>query len=60
MKTYHYVVGSIFAIVALVHLVRIINHWPLMVGPWDIPTSFSWIGLIITAALSVWSFRLVR
>jgi hypothetical protein len=60
MKTYHYVIGTIFAVVALVHLMRIINHWTLIVGPWDIPTSLSWAAVVVTAALSLWSFRLVR
>jgi hypothetical protein len=60
MKTYHYVVGIIFALVALTHLIRIMNHWPLVVGSWDVPVAISWAGLIITGILSIWSFRLIQ
>jgi len=60
MKTYHYLTGSLFAVVALVHLLRIINHWPLTLGPWDVPMSASWIGFLAAGFLSMWSFRLVR
>jgi len=60
MKTYHYVSGSLFAVVALVHLLRLINHWPLILGTWDAPMYVSWLGLIGPGFLSIWSFRLVR
>jgi len=60
MKTYHIVTGTLFALVALVHLVRAVNHWPLVVGPWEISLSLSWVAVIITGILSIWSFRLIR
>ena len=60
MKPYHLVTGSIFAFVAIIHILRIINQWPLVIGPWNAPMTMSWVGLIITASLSIWSFRLIR
>ena len=35
----------IFAIVAIMHLVRIINGWSVAIGPHNIPMSASWAGL---------------
>ena len=46
MKTYHYIVGITFAAVAVVHLIRIINHWSVNIGPWDVPLSVSWVGFV--------------
>jgi len=60
MKPYHLVSGIIFGLVALMHLLRLINQWPLILGPWSAPMSISWIGLIVTGCLSIWSFRLIR
>lgn len=60
MKPYHIVTGTLFGIVALVHLLRLINQWPLILGSWSAPMSISWAGLIVTGCLCVWSFRLMR
>jgi hypothetical protein len=60
MKTYHYLTGGVFAVVALVHLLRIINHWPLILGSWDAPMYASWLGLMVAGFLCIWSFRLLR
>ncbi len=60
MKTYHLISGIIFGLVALAHLLRIINQWPLILGPWSAPMLISWIGLFITGYLCIWSFSLIR
>jgi hypothetical protein len=36
-KTFSLVAGIIFALVALLHLVRIFMEWPVMIGDWSIP-----------------------
>ncbi len=60
MKAYHVISGIIFGLVAVAHLLRLINQWPLVLGPWSAPMAVSWVGLIITTCLSIWSFRLIR
>ena len=60
MKPYHIITGILFGIVALVHLFRLINQWPLTLGPWSVSMSISWIGLIVTGCLCIWSFSLIR
>ncbi len=52
--------GTLFALVALAHLVRIVNGWPIAVGEWPVPLWVSWIGTGVPAALSVWAARLLR
>ena len=44
----------IFAIVAIMHLVRIINGWSVAIGPHNIPMSVSWAGLVVAALLALW------
>jgi hypothetical protein len=50
--------GALFAIVAFLHLLRVINGWAVEVGPWSAPMSLSWVGALVPAVLSAWAFRL--
>jgi hypothetical protein len=52
-KTFCVVTGVIFAVVALVHLLRLYFGWPVQIGDWSVPMWVSWFGLIVTGALSV-------
>ena len=55
-KSYCVVSGTLFAIVALAHLVRVINGWPVQVDTWSVPMLASWIGLIVPGCLAVWAY----
>jgi len=57
MSTYYApVLALIFAVVAAAHLLRLVNRWAVQVGPYSVPMSVSWIGLVIAALISVWGF----
>lgn len=60
MKPYLFISGMIFGLVAVVHLLRLVNHWPLVLGSWSAPMSMSVVGLMIGGCLSIWAFRLMR
>ena len=57
MRTYILVSGSIFAVLALVHVARLFLGWPAQVAGWVVPMWISWIGILAAGALSVWAFR---
>ena len=57
-RTYVLISGVIFSGVAVGHLLRLINHFEVVIGPWTIPLWVSWVGLIVAGGLSVWAFRL--
>jgi hypothetical protein len=50
------VAGIIFSIVALMHLLRIIYHWQVLIAGYIIPTSVSIIAFILTIVLALWMF----
>jgi hypothetical protein len=53
MKTYVTLTGVVFGLITLAHVWRAIAEGPRVLNPW-------WILItIVTAALSVWAFRLV-
>lgn len=58
VRPYLLVSGVLFCLVAILHLLRVVNGWELQFGPWSVPMWFSWGGTIIPGALSVWAFRL--
>jgi hypothetical protein len=54
MSAYAAVTALIFAIVALAHIVRIINRWAVQIGP--LSMSVSWVGFAVAALLAIWGF----
>jgi len=51
------VAGVIFTIVAIGHLLRLINHWEVIIGGWNIPSSLSVVAVIVGAILAIWMFK---
>ncbi len=57
LKTFCTVTGIIFAVVALIHLVRIFMAWQVTIDGWSIPMWVSWIGLVVTGGLAYVSVK---
>ena len=56
VRYFNFVVASIFGLVAVLHLLRLLFHWTLQLGPQEIPFWISWGGLVGAALLAVWGF----
>lgn len=59
MRAFHQLSALFWAIIALVHLVRAIQGWPVQVGATEIPVWPSFVIAAVTAGMSVWSIRLM-
>lgn len=57
-RTYYFYTGIIFAIIAIMHLVRIIYAWPVMVADVAIPLWVSWIPVLLGGYLAYRGFQL--
>jgi len=57
MKNYIAISGSIFAIVAFAHLLRIIDGWDVIVNGQAVPMTISYMAFMATGLLAVWAFR---
>lgn len=55
-KTPLYVAGTIFGLVALIHLYRLYSHFNLVIGSTEVPFSINVIGAIVFGLLSLWMF----
>jgi len=59
-RTFLGVSGTIFAIVALLHLARIIYGWPAQIGTFVAPAWVSWLSLLVAGYLAITAFSLLR
>ena len=57
MKNYIAISGSIFAIVAFAHLLRIIDGWDVIVNGQAVSMTISYMAFVATGLLAVWAFR---
>ena len=60
MRAYLIVTRTLFAVIALFHLTRILTHWSAVIGGWDAPLWVSGLGFVVAGALSVWGAQLSR
>jgi len=54
------VTSSIFALIALLHALRLIYGWNVTIGEWTVPVWVSAVGFLIAAYLAVQGFLLKR
>ena len=55
-KTYMTVSATLFLIVAIMHLLRIIFGWSVEIGGLSIPFWVSWLGVLVAGALAYFGF----
>ena len=55
-NAYAAVSALIFAIVSVMHVVRLTNQWPVVIGQYNISMNVSWVALVVSALLSIWGF----
>jgi hypothetical protein len=60
MRYYLRLSGTLFGLVAVGHLLRLLYGVPAELGQWVVPLWVSVVGLLLAAALALWAFRLVR
>jgi uncharacterized membrane protein YhaH (DUF805 family) len=59
-KTYMTVTATLFLVVAIMHLLRIIFGWQVEIGGLGIPFWASWLGVLVAGALSYFGFTQYR
>jgi hypothetical protein len=55
-NSYAAVSALIFALVAVGHLVRILNRWAVQIGPYNVSMNVSWAALVVSALIAIWGF----
>ena len=60
LKSYIAISAIIFALVAIGHIVRLVQGWDVQIGGMGIAMYVSWIALIVSAVLAVWGALVLR
>ena len=60
VKSYVAISAIIFALVAIAHVIRIVQGWQVQLGDLGVAMSVSWVALVVSAALAVWGGTLLR
>lgn len=59
-KMYIKLTGTIFSIVAILHLLRLIFGWEVIMGNWQIPIWVSFVGVGVSGFLAYIAFKLSK
>ena len=59
-KTFSLAAGAIFAMIAVLHLLRLLLGWEAIVGGWPVPMWVSWTALVIAGFLAYQGLRFSR
>jgi hypothetical protein len=57
-KTFVTIATVIFALVAVLHLLRLVIGWSVIIDTWTAPMWVSWVGLVVAGGLSYYGARL--
>jgi len=61
MSTSYAIVSAlIFALVAIMHVVRLVNRWTVQIGPYNVSMNVSWVALVVAALLAIWGLYAIR
>ncbi len=55
LKLYLIISGAIFFLVGVFHLLRLVYHWPIIVGTTMVPDALSYVGCPVSLGYSVWA-----
>ena len=59
-NAYAAVSALIFSIVSVMHVVRLINRLPVVIGPYNISMNASWVALVVAGLIAIWGFTQLR
>jgi hypothetical protein len=59
-RLFSLVAGIIFSLVALLHALRLLRGWHVLIGDLSVPVWLSWLGLVIAGYLAYQGFRSSR
>lgn len=57
-KTFNWIAGIIFTVVAIAHLIRSISGWDVVINAWSIPVGVSVLGFLFLSFLAYNAFKL--
>ena len=57
-RTFSLIVATVFSVIGVLHLLRLVYGWEAIVGGWAVPMWISWVALLIASYLAYEGVRL--
>ena len=57
-RRFDLVAGAIFAVIAIMHLARIVYGWNAVINHWSVPMWASWLAVVIAGCLAYQGLKL--
>ncbi len=51
-KSLNVITGTIFLVIGILHLLRIINTWPVSISTFTVPMWASWVAVLVSGCLA--------
>lgn len=51
-KSYYATTGTVFLIIAILQLLRVLNGWPAFIGTFVVPMWLSWVAVLLAGYLA--------
>ncbi len=58
--SYLLVSATIFLLICLLHVLRLLYGWSAVIGGWTVPMWVSWVAVVVSALLAYEGFRLAK
>jgi len=58
--TFIRIAGGLFAVIAVLHVCRLVLGWHAVIGSWIVPVWLSWVAILVFGGLAAAAFRLRR
>ena len=55
-NSYAVVSALIFAVMAIAHVMRLVNQRTVQIGPYNVSMNVSWAALVVSALIAIWGF----
>lgn len=59
-RTFSFLVGLVFLVVAVMHVLRLAFSWHVTVGGWTVPIWVSWVAFFVSGLLAYEGLKLSR
>ncbi|OGM79552.1 hypothetical protein A2197_00820 [Candidatus Woesebacteria bacterium RIFOXYA1_FULL_48_16] len=59
-KSYYLTTGAVFLVIAILHLLRIVNGWPADIGGFVVPMWLSWVAVPLAGYLAYHGLKIKK
>ena len=59
-KSYYLTTGAVFLVIAILHLLRIVNGWPANISGFVVPMWLSWVAVLFAGYLAYHGLKIKK